>query len=89
MEDEPQAEDQPAGVDEETETVGPEDGDEAELTPAESPGWRKKRRDRRDLGFRHVAEGPAEQKVRGFVQARQAIKARNLSRGFYNLKGKV
>ena len=48
MEDEPQAEDQPAGVDEETETVGPEDGDEAELTPAESPGWRKKRRDRRD-----------------------------------------
>ena len=26
--------------------------------------------------------------MRGFVQARQAIKARNLSRGFYNLKGK-
>ena len=26
----------------------------------------------------------AEQKVRGFVQARQAIKARNLSRGFYS-----
>ena len=42
----PEEEPLEAQPDEETVTLGPDEGEEDEMTPAESPSWKKKRRDR-------------------------------------------
>ena len=76
MEEEPQAEEQPADARDETETVGPEEdeGDEEELATHDSPSsWRRKKKERRDRDSDSDSSLKAVEDLRLWEQQEEAL----------------